>query len=140
MANPAQMQAGASLLQALPAFLPSSGTQKQSGTTTTTQELDISEEAIMGIIQKVLGSEQGLASIFNEEQLTGLYNTTSAKQAAGDLTTKLASEIAQLQAKQKTTAVTDARTSTKDRGAIGSTVSALGIGSLNPFSGLGSIF
>jgi len=94
-----------------------SGTQSGTSSGTTTEQLAIDPAGVNKIIQDILSSKDGLASIFSEEQLTGLYNSTGAKSATGNLLANLAGEIAKLTAKkttsnnstQKTT--TDANTS-----------------------------
>ena len=77
-------------------FQRGSGTEKG----TVTRQLEIEEEGVQKILQDILGSEQGLASIFSEESVAGLFDTTVSKQAAGDLLANLAGEIAKLQAKE----------------------------------------
>lgn len=67
---------------------------------TVTESLDISEEAITKIITDLLGSAEGLASIFGGEQATGLYSSSVAAQEAGDFASKIAGEIAKLRAKK----------------------------------------
>jgi hypothetical protein len=86
---------GADSSQALSALTTKSGT--------VTEQLDIEEAGVQKILQDILGSEQGLAAIFSEEQVSGLYGSTVAAQASGDLLTKLAGEIAKLTAKKVTT-------------------------------------
>jgi hypothetical protein len=105
----------------------SSGTQRASGTTTnkgtTTQRVNISDEAIEKIIADVLGGADGLAEIFSGEQTTGIYNSSVAAQAAGDLASKLVGEIAKLRAESEVevdaTSSTNSKTKTKDGGILG---------------------
>lgn len=70
---------------------------------TVTEQLDIDEAGVQKILQDILGSEQGLAAIFSGEQASGLFGSTVAAQASGDLLAKLAGEIAKLTAKKVTT-------------------------------------
>ena len=92
---------------------------------TITKQLEIEEEGVQKIIADILGSEQGLASIFSEENVSGLFDTTVAKQASGDLLANLAGEIAKLQAKEVetrdlvTTGTTKSRKKSFDLGITG---------------------
>lgn len=69
----------------------------------TTEQLQIDDIAVQKIIQDVLGGADGLASIFAGEQNAGVFNSSVSAQAAGDLATRLAGEIAKLTAKRVTT-------------------------------------
>lgn len=81
---------------------------------TVTEQLEIDEAGIQKILQDILGSEQGLANIFSEEQMSGLFSSTVSKQAAGDLLANLAGEIAKLTAKKvQTTDTTKTSTDTQ---------------------------
>lgn len=77
------------------------GTGTKAGTVT--EQLEIDEAGVQKILSDILGSEQGLANIFSEEQVSGLFSSSVSKQAAGDLLTNLAGEIAKLTAKKTTT-------------------------------------
>lgn len=63
------------------------------------EQLQLDQEAINKIIADVLGSADGLASIFGAEQGVGIYNSTSAAQASGDLVTNLVGELAKITGK-----------------------------------------
>lgn len=112
----------------------SSTTATQSGETRRGLELD--NAAIEKVIRDVLGADDGLAAIFAGEQVSGLYNTTAAAQAAGDLVTRLVGEIAKLTAEEFTTVdqeqtqTTDqelrSQTEQKDKGVLGSIGDKLG--------------
>lgn len=84
------------------------GTISEAGTVTseakglTRESLEISDEAIEKIIADVLGGAEGLASIFSTEQTAGIFDSTVAAQAAGDLTSKIIGEIAKLRAVKTT--------------------------------------
>jgi len=69
-------------------------------TGTESEQLELNPMAVLGIIQNVLGGSQGLASVFQGEQTAGIYNSTVAAQAAGDLASKLVAEIAQITGKK----------------------------------------
>lgn len=105
-----------------------SGSEKRTGKTTNQLQLD--PAAVQKIIQDVLGGADGLASIFSGEQSSGLYNSSTAAQAAGDLTAKLVGEIAKLtgktvleeEASVETEGKTTSTTKTKDGGALGGVV------------------
>ncbi len=68
-----------------------------------TEELQIEDAAVQKIIRDVLSGPDGLAAIFAGEQSSGLYNSSSANQAAGDLAARLVGEIAKLKAKKVAT-------------------------------------
>lgn len=70
---------------------------------TTRESLDISDEAVEKIVADILGGAGGLAEIFQGEQTAGIFSSSVSAQAAGDLASKLAGEIAKLRA-VKTTA------------------------------------
>jgi len=82
---------------------------------TQTEQLEVSQEAINKIIKDILSSTQGLAGIFNEENVSGLFSSSVAAQASGDLLANLAGEIAKLTSKKVTTNTQ----STEDEGALG---------------------
>lgn len=65
-----------------------------------TDRLDISDEAIDKIISDILAGPEGLASIFGGEQNSGIFDSSVAAQAAGDLTAKITGEIAKLRAER----------------------------------------
>jgi hypothetical protein len=72
-----------------------------SNTTGETRErLEISDEAIGKIIQDVLSGADGLAGIFAGEQNAGIFNSSVANQAAGDLAANITGEIAKLRAEK----------------------------------------
>lgn len=91
------------------------GTDVQSGTTQQVEDVDttttgtqrerlkIDDAAIQKIIEDVLGGAEGLADIFAGEQSAGIFDSSVAAEAAGDLATKLAGEIAKLTAEKETT-------------------------------------
>lgn len=80
-------------------------TESQDTTTSgiRTQQTELDQKAIEKIISDVLGSESGLAGIFGGEQGIGVYNSTAAAQASGDLVTNLVGELAKLTSKTTTT-------------------------------------
>ena len=67
------------------------------------KRLEISQEAIDKIIQDVLAGADGLAAIFAGENSAGIFNSSSANLAAGDLAAKIVGEIAKLQAEEVAT-------------------------------------
>ena len=69
---------------------------------TTSRRLDISDEAIDKIVADILGAKSGIAAIFSEENIAGLYDSTVAAQASGDLVANLVGEIAKLRAVEVT--------------------------------------
>jgi hypothetical protein len=72
------------------------GTKKTTGTVTQREQLKLDEEAVQKIIEDVLSGPQGLASIFQGEQSAGIFDSSVAAQAAGDLAANLVGEIAKL--------------------------------------------
>ena len=70
---------------------------------TTRKQLEVSQSAIDKLVGDVLGSEQGLASIFSKENVAGLYDSTVSAQASGDLVANLIGEIAKLTSPEVTT-------------------------------------
>lgn len=72
------------------------GTTRTKGGTTTTERLKIDREGIDAIIADLLGGTQGLASIFSDEQVSGLFSSSVAAQASGDLISQIAGELAKL--------------------------------------------
>ncbi len=62
--------------------------------------LDISDEAIDKIVSDILSGPDGLASIFGGEQTAGIFNSSVAAEAAGNLTSKITGEIAKLRAER----------------------------------------
>ena len=62
--------------------------------------LEISDEAIDKIVNDILSGPEGLASIFAGEQNAGIFDSSVAAQAAGDLTAKISGEIAKLRAER----------------------------------------
>lgn len=73
-----------------------SATKKTTGTVTQREQLKLDEEAVQKIIEDVLSGPQGLASIFQGEQTAGIFDSSVAAQAAGDLAANLVGEIAKL--------------------------------------------
>lgn len=107
-----------SLLSGVAQIIPAvfgSGTEEEGssvtkGISTTKQKTEIDQAGIDKIIQDVLGGAGGLAEIFAGEQSSGIFNSTVAAQAAGDLASKLTGEIAKLQAETSSTTVHDEST------------------------------
>lgn len=77
--------------------------QQETGTKTTKrrERLAIGDEAIEKIIEDVLGGAGGLAEIFSGEQIAGIFDSSVAAEAAGDLAAKLAGEIARITAEKQ---------------------------------------
>lgn len=98
----------------------SSGTERRTGIGIQTEQLKLDEAAIQKIIEDVLGGPQGLASIFQGEQTAGIFDSTVAAQAAGDLAANLVGEIAKLtgvreiRREEDTTIATTGKTREKD--------------------------
>ncbi len=110
--------------QASQAGAAQSTSSKNRTSLTRTEQLDISQEGIDKIIQDILGGEQGLASIFSAENNAGIFNSSVAADASGNLLSKLAGEIAKLTAVKTTSETSTARANSKKGGNLG------GIGSI----------
>lgn len=63
---------------------------------TRTEQLVLDQTAIERLIEDALSGPGGLAEIFAGEQTAGIFGSSVAAQAAGDLTSKLVGELAKL--------------------------------------------
>lgn len=72
-----------------------------------TEQLQLEDAAVQQIIRDVLGGPDGLAAIFAGEQNAGIFNSSVAAEAAGDLASKLVGEIAKITGKNVKTADED---------------------------------
>lgn len=88
---------------------------KKSGKGKTTEGLQIDEVGIQKLLQDVLGSQQGLASVFSADKVSGLYGSTVSAQASGNLLANLAGEIAKLTAKKVSETEEDVTSSTTQK-------------------------
>lgn len=68
--------------------------QTQSGTTTTTQKSDITDEGLQRIINTMLAGNGGVKDISGAARGAGLYNSTTEAQLLNDLTTRVSGEAA----------------------------------------------
>lgn len=82
---------------------------------TTSEQVKLDQAAIDKIIQDVLGGAEGLAAIFQGEQTAGIFGSSVSAQAAGDLASKLAGEIAKLTAEKVTTSEVKGSASQKQK-------------------------
>jgi hypothetical protein len=85
----------------------SGATSRSKGTSEdlTIEQLQLEEEAVQNIANKVLGAGQGgLASILGTDRVAGIFDSTVSAQASGDLASKLIGEIAELTGQKKTAA------------------------------------
>ncbi len=64
--------------------------------TTGTSQLVLSDEAIESYIDDALSAESGLADIFTEERVAGLYDSTVSSEATSDLMANIVGELAEL--------------------------------------------
>lgn len=87
-----------------------SGTSTTTGKKTGTKRLRIDQVAINKIIQDILGSDEGLAAIFSQEQGAGLFKSSVGKKGVEDLLAKVAGEIAKLTAVEEITEDVDQTT------------------------------
>lgn len=67
-----------------------------------TETINLDPAAIKNLVAEALGSAEGLASIFGGEKNLGLYNTTQARQQAGDFSAQVVGEIAELMSEKVT--------------------------------------
>ena len=79
------------------------GLTDRSITGTESQQLKLDDAAVQKIIDDVLGSGQGLASIFGGEQTAGIFDSSVAAQSAGDLAANIVGELAKLTGESVTT-------------------------------------
>lgn len=93
----------------------SSGSSESEIDRTQTERLQIDEAGIQKIIDDVLGGAGGLADIFAGEQTAGVFDSSVAAQAAGDLAANLVGEIAKLTATRETRTVGTAKGKTKGK-------------------------
>lgn len=94
---------------------------------TSTTTPNISGQGINAILQQILGSTQGLASVASGEKSAGLYNSTVNTQLINDLTTRTAGELASKSAGSTTTQRTPAKL---DFNSILTLLAAQGIGKI----------
>lgn len=116
----------------------SGGTGTSSGETTSSERLILQEEAIKKIIEDVLGGADGLASIFSGEQTSGIFDSSVAAQASGDLAAKLVGEIAKLTGEKVTsgTSVQQQKQEQESGGILGGIGDAVSSG----FKSIGKVF
>mgnify|MGYP003146283467 CR=1 FL=1 len=74
-----------------------------SSSATQTESLDIDDAGVKKITDDLLSGTGGLAEIFGGEQNAGIFDSSVAAQAAGDLSANIIGEIAKLKAKKTTT-------------------------------------
>ena len=70
--------------------------------------------AITKIIADVLGGPQGLAEIFAGEQTAGIFDSTVAAQASGDITANVIGELAKITGERETTQDSITKKKTKE--------------------------
>lgn len=71
-------------------------TEEEKRTGVRREKLVLEQAAIEKIIADVLGGTEGLASIFAGEQTAGVFGSSVAAQAAGDLAANLVGELAKI--------------------------------------------
>lgn len=84
-------------------------------TGTRTTQLKLDQSAIDKTVADLLSGTSGLASIFQAENAAGIFDSTGAAGAAGDLTAKIAGEIAKLTGENVTTIDETSRTETESQ-------------------------
>lgn len=87
---------------------------------TTTKQLEIDQQAVDKILSDLLKGDLGIANIFTKENVSGLYNTATAKMQADNFLASVVGELAKLQAKEVSTEKgkvnTQADSTQKDKG------------------------
>lgn len=71
-------------------------TQEQQESSNSSSQLKLDDKAITKIIEDTLGSADGLASIFAGEQTAGIFDSSVAAQASGDLAANIIGELAKI--------------------------------------------
>jgi hypothetical protein len=100
------------------------GTQK--GKTKTTEQLLVDEEAINKLVADMLSGTGGLADIFSEENVAGVFGSSVGAQASGDLLSKVAGEIAKLTSVKEVKGESDVTTTEKETTEDGGLIGAIG--------------
>jgi len=107
-----------------------SQTQGGSGTSTSsatqTERVQLDEAALQKIIEDVLGGADGLASIFAGEQNAGIFNSSVAAQASGDLAARLVGELAKLTGEKVTTQEAEQQTASTQKAESGGLLDSIG--------------
>jgi len=91
-------------------------TAGRKGTSTKKEKLNIDSAGIESLVRDVLASEQGLSEVFSEENVAGVFNSSVAAQASGDLVAQIAREIAKLTAVKEEEITEDFETKTVSTG------------------------
>lgn len=111
-----------------------SGSENSTTKSTTKESYKLSQEALDKIIEDALSSTGGLKEIFSDENASGLYNTTVAREMAGDLLSKIIGEVAAITSTKTTQ--TDSKTKTKTSGSSSSGNDGGILGSIGSVFGL----
>lgn len=90
------------------------GSETRARTGQQIETVDVDEEAINALINNILGGSQGLAEVFSADSAAGIFGSTVAAQASGDLLAKVAGEVAKITA---TRTITEAGTDVIDTSA-----------------------
>jgi len=89
-----------------------SSTKTATGDAAATEQFVVDQDAIDKVISDILGGNEGLAAILSEEQGAGIFESSVAPDAIGELVAKVAGEIAKLTG---TTTQTQTFTETEDQ-------------------------
>ena len=93
----------------------SSGSQSMSGSGTQTSKLVLDQAGYEKIIQDILGSESGLASLAQGQNMAGLYGSSTNTLLSQKFVTDLAGELAKLTAETTTTKTEESQTKSKQK-------------------------
>jgi len=96
----------------------STTTQTSSGGTTTSGKV-ISQDTVNGMLKSALEGTDGLASVVNGQQTSGMYNSTTNEMLTNDLLSRLTTNIASASAPTVTTTTPSTVTSTTKSPSLG---------------------
>lgn len=99
-------------------FSPTTTTTTGSSSGTSTQQIKLDQAGYDKIIQDILGSEQGLASLATGENLSGGYGSSVKAQLAQDLVLNVAGELAKITAPTVTTTDQKSKSKTKKKTSV----------------------
>ena len=96
-------------------------------TTTQTTSTGLSNSTVLGLINQILGSTQGLSAVLAGQANSGMYNSTVNSQLANDLLSRVTTQVA-AEAAPKTTTITSQKANLMNSGSSLGTLAALTAG------------
>lgn len=104
-----------------------SKTTTSGGTKTSTSKLNLSDNTVLALVNKLLGQTNGLAALTQGQNASGMYNSTVNTQQANDLISRVTTDVAaQAAPKTETTTSTPTTTTQKNIGQVDPVQAALG--------------